>query len=80
LLAAIIVGSIYLERWLEEKARQRKEKETSNKTVFAFIINDLRNKLRFIEESNQPTKDLLQDVRKSIDLSLNNLNEFNKVG
>lgn len=131
LLAAIIVGSIYLERWLEEKARQRKEKETSKNTI-AFIINDLRNKLRFIEESNQYRdykpfftdmwdaviltgrhsllafemfkdlqhtyswmkyyntelesdkhdenilKDLLQDVKKSIDLSLNNLDESKK--
>jgi hypothetical protein len=51
-LAVIIVGSIYLERWLEEKARQRKEKETSNKTI-AFIMNDLKNKLRSIEESSQ---------------------------
>jgi len=28
LLAVIIVGSLYLERWLEEKARRRKERET----------------------------------------------------
>jgi hypothetical protein len=50
LLAAIIVGSIYFERWLEEKARQRKETEIKKKTII-FIINDLDNKLRFIEES-----------------------------
>jgi len=31
LLAAIIVGSIYFERWLEEKARRRKETETKKK-------------------------------------------------
>ncbi|MGB7955144.1 MAG: hypothetical protein WCF23_14295 [Candidatus Nitrosopolaris sp.] len=52
LLAAIIVGSIYFERWLEEKARRRKETETRKKTII-FIINDLENKLRFIEESSQ---------------------------
>jgi hypothetical protein len=52
LLAAIIVGSIYFERWLEEKARRRKETEIKKKTII-FIINDLDNKLRFIEESNQ---------------------------
>ena len=52
LLAAIIVGSIYLERWLEEKARRRKERETKKNTI-NFIINDLENKLRFIEESHQ---------------------------
>jgi hypothetical protein len=42
LLAAIIVGSIYLERWLEEKARRRKETEIKKKTI-NFIINDLEN-------------------------------------
>ncbi len=52
LLAAIIVGSIYLERWLAEKARQRKETETKKNTI-NFIMNDLENKLRFIEESHQ---------------------------
>ena len=52
LLAAIIVGSIYLERWLQEKARRRKERETKKNTI-NFIINDLENKLRFIEESHQ---------------------------
>jgi hypothetical protein len=52
LLAAIIVGSIYLERWLEEKARKRKEKEILKKTII-FIIDDLESKLKFIEESKQ---------------------------
>lgn len=52
LLATIIVGSIYFERWLEEKARRRKETETKKKTII-FVINDLENKLRFKEESNQ---------------------------
>jgi hypothetical protein len=32
LLAAIIVGSIYLERWLVEKARRRKEREAMKKS------------------------------------------------
>ena len=50
-LAAIIVGSIYLERWLEEKAHQRKERETKKK-IINIIINDLENKLRLLE-SNQ---------------------------
>jgi hypothetical protein len=45
LLAATIVGSIYLERWLEEKARKRKEKEISKKTII-FIIDDLESKLK----------------------------------
>ena len=52
LLAAIIVGSIYLERWLQGKTRRRKERETKKNTI-NFIINDLENKLRFIEESHQ---------------------------
>jgi hypothetical protein len=52
LLALIIVGSIYFERWLEDKARHRKERETTKNTI-NFIINDLENKLHFIEESHQ---------------------------
>ena len=52
LLALIIVGSIYFERWLEDKAHLRKEGETTKSTI-NFIINDLENKLRFIEESHQ---------------------------
>jgi hypothetical protein len=52
LLALIIVGSIYFERWLEDKARHRKEREITKNTI-NFIINDLENKLHFIEESHQ---------------------------
>jgi len=52
LLALIIVGSIYFERWLEDKAHFRKERETTKSTI-NFIINDLENKLRFIDESHQ---------------------------
>lgn len=52
LLALIIVGSIYFERWLEDKAHLRKERQTTKSTI-NFIINDLENKLRFIEESHQ---------------------------
>jgi hypothetical protein len=51
LLAAIIVGSIYLERWLVEKSRRRKERE-ARKKIINTIINDLENKLRLLE-SNQ---------------------------
>jgi hypothetical protein len=52
LLAAIIVGSIYFERWLGDKAHRRKERKTKKSTI-KFIINDLENKLHFIEESHQ---------------------------
>ena len=52
LLALIIVGSIYFERWLEVKAHLRKERETTKSTI-TFIIDDLKNKLSFIEESHQ---------------------------
>jgi len=38
LLAAIIVGSIYFERWLEEKARRRKETETKKKTIILTLL------------------------------------------
>jgi hypothetical protein len=51
LLAAIIVGSIYLERWLVEQSRRRKEREAMKKTI-NIVINDLENKLRLLE-SNQ---------------------------
>ena len=52
LLAVIIVASIYFERWLGDKAHRRKERKTKKNTI-KFIINDLENKLRFIEESRQ---------------------------
>jgi len=52
LLAVIIVGSIYFERWFEDKAHRRKERKTK-KYAIKFIINDLENKLCFIEESHQ---------------------------
>jgi len=131
LLAAIIVGSIYFERWLEEKARRRKERKIKKDTI-NFIMNDLENKLRFIQESHQykdykplftdmwdaviltgrhsllsfgifedlqhtyswmkyynteldvnkcdegVLKDLLNEVKKSIDQSLKNLTDTNK--
>ena len=48
LLAAIIVGSIYLERWLVEKSRRRKERE-ARKKIINIIINGLENKLRLLE-------------------------------
>jgi hypothetical protein len=69
-LAAIIVGSIYFERWLEEKARLRKGTETKKKTII-FIIIDLENKLRFIEESNQykDYKPVLTDMWDAIILT-----------
>jgi hypothetical protein len=38
LLAAIIVGSIYLERWLEEKARLHKETETKKKLLSSLLV------------------------------------------
>src|SRR5437879_6249919 len=49
-LAMTIVGSIYLERWLEEKTHQRKERETKKKTI-NIIINDLEKKLRLLESN-----------------------------
>jgi len=128
LLAVIIVGSIYLERLLQERGHRRKENETKKKTI-VFITSDLENKLRFVEESQQYSdykpfftdmwdaiiltgrhsllsfetfkdlqhtyswtkyyntelesnkrdenilNDLLKDVKKSVEQSLNNLNE-----
>ena len=42
LLAAIIVRSIYFERWLGDKAHRRKERKTKKSTI-KYIINDLVN-------------------------------------
>ena len=43
LLAAVIVGWIYLERWFEEKAHRHKKTEIEKR----LLINDLENKSRF---------------------------------
>ncbi|HET7283800.1 MAG TPA: hypothetical protein VFI70_03875 [Nitrososphaeraceae archaeon] len=49
-LAVIIVGTIYLETWIQRKTQQRRDKEML-KHIIALITSDLQGKLRFIEES-----------------------------
>ena len=50
-LAAIIIGSIYLETWLVEQSRRRKEREAM-KMIINIIINNLENKLRQLESND----------------------------
>lgn len=52
LLAAIIYGAIYVEN-LVEKRKVSREKRESAKQVIKFVINDLKKKLLFIEDSMQ---------------------------
>lgn len=52
LLAAIIYGAIYVENWVEKRKMRRKEKEDGRRTI-AFVTNDLRKKLRFMEDTVQ---------------------------
>jgi hypothetical protein len=52
LLAAIIYESIYVEEWVG-KRKTRKEENRGRQQIIQFVKNDLKNKLRFIEESVQ---------------------------
>lgn len=52
MLGAIIYGAIYVENWIEKRKLRRKEKEDAKRTI-EFVTNDLRKKLRFIEDSVQ---------------------------
>jgi hypothetical protein len=52
LLAAIIYGAIYVENWVEKRKLRREDKENA-KRIIKFVTNDLKKKLRFIEDSVQ---------------------------
>lgn len=52
MLGAIIYSAIYVENWVEKRKLRRKEKEEARRTV-RFVANDLKKKLRFIEDSVQ---------------------------
>jgi hypothetical protein len=52
LLAAIIVGSIYLEQWAHDKSHLKEEKRTK-KRILLFIADDLQKRLDFINETYQ---------------------------
>ncbi len=52
LLAAIIVGSIYLEQWAHNRSQLKEEKETK-KRILLFIADDLQKRLDFIKETYQ---------------------------
>ena len=50
LLAAMIFGAIYVEQWYQRRL-QKKEEMKTRRQIFTFIINDLKRKLRFIDEA-----------------------------
>jgi hypothetical protein len=52
LLAAIIVGSIYLEQWAHDRSLVKEEKQTKKRILF-FTADDLQKKLDFIKETYQ---------------------------
>jgi hypothetical protein len=52
LLAAIIVGSIYLEQWAHDRSHVKEEKQTK-KRILLFTADDLQKKLDFIKETYQ---------------------------
>ena len=52
LLAAIIVGSIYVEQWAHDKSHLKEEKSTK-KRILIFIADDLQKRLDFIKETYQ---------------------------
>jgi hypothetical protein len=52
MLGAIIYGAIYVENLVEKRKLHREEKENA-KRIIKFVTNDLKKKLRFIEDSVQ---------------------------
>jgi hypothetical protein len=52
MLGAIIYGAIYVENWVEKRKLRREEKDNA-KRIIKFVTNDLKKKLRFIEDSAQ---------------------------
>jgi len=52
ILAAIIFFSVYLEHWAYRRLEKQKENK-ERKYLIVFIDNDLKQRLRFIDESQQ---------------------------
>lgn len=52
LLAGIIWFAVYLEHWTYRRSEKQKE-DKARKFLVIFIDNDLRQRLRFIDESQQ---------------------------
>lgn len=52
LLAGIIWFAVYLEHWTYRRSEKQKE-DKARKFLVIFIYNDLRQRLRFIDESQQ---------------------------
>jgi len=70
ILAALIFGAVYVERWIYQRG-QRNEDNTMRKKILLLIKEDLVRKLRFIEESGQykDYKPFFTDVWDSVILS-----------
>ena len=67
-LAAIIICSIYLETWLVQQSRRRKEREAM-KMIINIIINNLEKK-RLLESNDYKNYiPLLTDMRDAIVLT-----------
>jgi len=52
ILAAIIWFTVYLEHWTYRRTEKQKEQK-ERKNLFIFIDDDLKQRLRFIDESQQ---------------------------
>jgi hypothetical protein len=52
LLAGIIWFTVYLEHWTYKRSERKRDKRTKN-NLFIFIIDDLEQRLHFIDESLQ---------------------------
>ena len=52
ILAAIIFFSVYLEHWIF-RMREKEKENKERKYLIIFIDNDLKQRLRFIDESEQ---------------------------
>jgi hypothetical protein len=70
ILAVIIFGAVYVENWSYRKSEKNKENNTRKK-ITVLIKNDLKHKLRFIEETVQykDYKPIFTDIWDSLILS-----------
>ena len=69
-LAAMIFGAIYVEQWYQRRIQKQEDMKT-RRQIFTFIINDLKRKARFIDESikYKDYKPIFTDIWDSVILS-----------
>lgn len=51
-LAAIILGSVFFERWIYNKVKQKEEEKTKKK-IMGFVLYDLKKQLDSIEKNQE---------------------------